>query len=521
MEDKIILNSLGVELSENEEDRDYLNIKFVLCDFKPNGNNVMLNRATIDSWLQTLVNKPVVGKISGNDFTSHQYKNGKFNTDAFGVFTKVYISTLDTGDECIIAEGMIWKRFEKACGIIQSRISRGLTVSSSWELINNGSHIEEIDGRRVKVIDSGLFTGHCLLGAKTPPAYDCSRVVDVAEKEPNQEEIEFSQALLDDINNIGGEEMTKVELSQYGINQLRDDMRKAIMSLLNIKQGEDKYIYLVDIFIDTNQVVYELEEYTNGSYTNAYYIADFKLIEGGVEVSNPQPAEKQYVTKEQHDNEVSALANSVASKEAEISSLKEELTKIKAELSEKDGQIIKLGETINSQKETIAERDNLISELEPVKAEMERLKAEKEAKELAEKQEAMKSYVISTKYFTSEEIEANEEMKNAIAELNEAKVNSLIAKKVIAEAENSKKKCAEEKCPKCGKNPCECSKKKCAEENEEAKKKCAEDEEDSKKKCSELETSETHIDINLSNNGEGNIKTTSIASLLAKRNKRF
>lgn len=440
MEDKIILNSLGVELSENEEDRDYLNIKFVLCDFKPNGNDVMLNRATIDSWLQTLVNKPVVGKISGNDFTSHQYKNGKFNTDAFGVFTKVYISTLDTGDECIIAEGMIWKRFEKACGIIQSRISRGLTVSSSWELINNGSHIEEIDGRRVKVIDSGLFTGHCLLGSKTPPAYDCSRVIDVAEQTLEEQFIEFSQALQEDINNIkGGEEMEN----------------------------------------------------------------------------------ENFISKEQHDTEVSSLAKSIATKEEEISSLKAELEKVKAELSTKDTEIIKLGETINSQKETIAERDNLISELEPVKAEMERLKAEKEARELAEKQEAMKSYVISTKYFTSEEIEANEEMKNAIAELNEAKVNSLIAKKVIAEAENSKKKCAEEKCPKCGKNPCECSKKKCAEEDEEAKKKCAEDEEDSKKKCSELETSETHIDINLSNNGEGNIKTTSIASLLAKRNKRF
>ena len=440
MEDKIILNSLGVELSESEEDRDYLNIKFVLCDFKPNGNNVMLNRATIDSWLQTLVNKPVVGKISGNDFTSHQYKNGKFNTDAFGVFTKVYISTLDTGDECIIAEGMIWKRFEKACGIIQSRISRGLTVSSSWELINNGSHIEEIDGRRVKVIDSGLFTGHCLLGSKTPPAYDCSRVIDVAEQTLEEQFIEFSQALQEDINNIkGGEEMEN----------------------------------------------------------------------------------ENFISKEQHDTEVSSLAKSIATKEEEISSLKAELEKVKAELSTKDTEIIKLGETINSQKETIAERDNLISELEPVKAEMERLKAEKEARELAEKQEAMKSYVISTKYFTSEEIETNEEMKNAIAELDEAKVNSLIAKKVIAEAENSKKKCAEEKCPKCGKNPCECSKKKCAEEDEEAKKKCAEDEEDSKKKCSELETSETHIDINLSNNGEGNIKTTSIASLLAKRNKRF
>lgn len=504
MEDKIILNSLGVELSESEEDRDYLNIKFVLCDFKPNGNNVMLNRATIDGWLQTLVNKPVVGKISGNDFTSHQYKNGKFNTDAFGVFTKVYISTLDTGDECIIAEGMIWKRFEKACGIIQSRISRGLTVSSSWELINNGSHIEEIDGKKVKVIDSGFFTGHCLLGSKTPPAYDCSRVIDVAQKESAQEEIEFSQALLDDINNIGGEEMTKVELSQYGVNQLNNDIRKAIKSSLNIKQGEDKYVYVVDIFIDTNQVVYEIEEYANGSYTNTYYIADFKLIEGGVEVSNSQPAEKQYVPKEQHDNEISALANSVASKETEISSLKEELAKVRAELSEKDGQIIKLGETINSQKETITERDNLISELEPVKAEMERLKAEKEARELAEKQEAMKSYVISTKYFTSEEIEASEEMKNAIAELDEAKVNSLIAKKVIAEAEISKKKNAEEK-----------EKEDNKEDNKE------EEKEEAKKECSELETSESHMDINLSNNGEGSIKTTSIASLLAKRNKRF
>lgn len=503
MEDKIILNSLGVELSESEEDRDYLSIKFILCDFKPNGNNVMLNRATIDSWLQTLVNKPVVGKISGNDFTSHQYKNGKFNTDAFGVFTKVYISTLDTGDECIIAEGMIWKRFEKACGIIQSRISKGLTVSSSWELINNGSHIEEIDGKRVKVIDSGFFTGHCLLGSKTPPAYDCSRVIDVAEKESAQEEIEFSQALLDDINNIGGEEMTKVELSQYGVNQLQNDMRKAIKSSLNIKQGEDKYVYVVDIFIDTNQVVYEVEEYANGSYTNTYYIADFKLIEGGVEVSNSQPAEKQYVPKEQHDNEISALANSVASKETEISSLKEELAKVKAELSEKDGQIIKLGETINSQKETITERDNLISELEPVKAEMERLKAEKEARELAEKQEAMKSYVISTKYFTSEEIEASEEMKNAIAELDEAKVNSLIAKKVIAEAEVSKKKNAEK------------------ENKEEENKEENKEKEEAKKECSELKTSESHMDINLSNNGKGNIKTTSIASLLAKRNKRF
>ena len=57
------------------------------------------------------------------------------------------------------------------------------------------------------------------------------------------------------------------------------------------------------------------------------------------------------------------------------------------------------------------------------------------------------------------------------------------------------------------------------EENKEENKE--KEKEEAKKECSELKTSESHMDINLSNNGKGNIKTTSIASLLAKRNKRF
>ena len=436
MNETIYLSSnYNISISESDHP-DYYLVDFILCDFDFNGNGVKLNRDTIETWMNTLVMNPVVGKIQGSDFTTHQYKNGKFGTDAFGVFESVRIENID-GKDYLMGTARVWKRFEKACSILIQRFKSGQGLHTSWEVSVLDSSFDE-QGR--KIINSGILLGHCLLSRKTPPAYDCSRVIDVAEQTLEEQFIEFSQALQEDINNIkGGEEMEN----------------------------------------------------------------------------------ENFISKEQHDTEVSSLAKSIATKEEEISSLKAELEKAKAELSEKDGQIIKLGETINSQKETIAERDNLISELEPVKAEMERLKAEKEARELAEKQEAMKSYVISTKYFTSEEIEANEEMKNAIAELDEAKVNSLIAKKVIAEAEISKKKCAEEECPKCGKNPCECSKKKCAEEDEEAKKKCAEDEEESKKKCSELETSEAHIDINLSNNGEGNIKTTSIASLLAKRNKRF
>jgi hypothetical protein len=110
-EEKIILYSNNkVEIPESQ-DESYMNVKFIICDFGVNKNNVMLNRDTIDSWISTLVMKPLVGLIKPNkdnelDFTSHQAKkvyemiNGelqeklKFGTDAFGVFDSVQIETI-------------------------------------------------------------------------------------------------------------------------------------------------------------------------------------------------------------------------------------------------------------------------------------------------------------------------------------------------------------------------------------------------------------------------------------------
>lgn len=431
-----IVNTKKVEISESE-DKDYLDVKFVICDFNPNANNVKLNRDTIDNWLPSLVNKPIVGKIQNGNFTTHQYKNGQFGTDAFGVFTSAYIETLEDGNEYIVAEGIVWKRFEKACSIISSKISRGQSICSSWEVSCEKTHME--DG--VKVVDEGVFLGHCMLGT-VRPAYECSKIVDVAEQ---QESSEFTLALSEDMKNL---------VSQ--------------------------------------QLVHE----PDNEFETKYLISNYNLKNGVITVSEPQEAKKEYVLKEEHDKEVSSLAS-------EIVALKEEISSLKVEISEKDGQIIKLGETMKSQKEIIEERDNLIAELEPVKVEMERLKAEKEARELAEKQEALRLYVSSTKFFTDEEIESSEEMKNAIAELDEAKVNSLIAQKVISEAVKTKEKNDEDKKEK-------------EEDKKENKKDKEEDKDEDKKENSEISSV---VDIKLSETEP--IRATSIADILGQRRNRF
>ena len=77
--------------------------------------------------------------------------------------------------------------------------------------------------------------------------------------------------------------------------------------------------------------------------------------------------------------------------------------------------------------------------------------AEKEAKELAEKQEALKKEAISSKYVTEEDFINNEVLKEALSSCDEKTIKSFIADRVIEQAqkickkeEYKKKKCAEE-----------------------------------------------------------------------------
>ena len=217
MNKNVVVSNSNIVFSDIQENDTYLMAKFVVCDFEPNLNGVMLNRQTIGNWINTLIDQPVVGKIDVTsddgeaDFTSHNanfvirtdengnpYQDIKFDTSAVGVFTDVDIESI-SGKEYIVADAKIWKRFPDVCALIKKRMSDG-QISTSWEILVKSSHNQFISGQMIEVIDDGAFEGHCLLGQAVPPAYPDSKMLQVAAKqEKDNIDIELVDAIKRDI----------------------------------------------------------------------------------------------------------------------------------------------------------------------------------------------------------------------------------------------------------------------------------------------------------------------------------
>ena len=224
--------SRNICCSEITEHPDHYLAKFVICDFLVNGNQVALNRDTIESWMSTLVGNPLVGKLvvapKGElDFSGHnmkvvtrkdsegnEYKTAEFDTDAFGCFQSVGIEKIDDTD-FIVASCKIWKRYPKACATILRRIESG-TLNTSWEIDVLKAHKGIVGGRMAKIIDDGVFTAHCLLGANVEPAYKCSKLLEVAETDLG---LELANAYIEDTKEISNIESNEKEAKNLELNK--------------------------------------------------------------------------------------------------------------------------------------------------------------------------------------------------------------------------------------------------------------------------------------------------------------
>lgn len=252
-----LYSSRVIECAQDNELSDTYKVKFVICDFSTNRNRMKINRDRIEDWMGTLKNKPIVGKIvstgrGGVDFSGHNmhtvikrdkngntYKDSTFDTSAFGTFTDVGIEKIDD-DECIVATCEIWKRFENACALIMKRVESG-TLNTSWEIQTLESHYESEAGAKVKVLDNGIFLGHCLLGAAVKPAYNCSRVLEVAEAAP-EFDMELADAIQQDMGafaeNIEDKEVKTVKIK--GIETSEGESKKKIDDKEAKPDGEGK-----------------------------------------------------------------------------------------------------------------------------------------------------------------------------------------------------------------------------------------------------------------------------------------
>ncbi|MGG1664523.1 hypothetical protein [Brevibacillus sp. NRS-1366] len=460
MENEIIkLHSNHTVLLSEDDNGDSIDAKFIICDFSPNANDVSLNRDNIDDWIDTLLNKPVVGKVIKKvdgklDFSGHNAKvveeideNGnkvktvEFDTEAFGSFYEVSIEAIDDIDY-IVARAKIWKRFKRAYKVFKERVSSKKGLKTSWEISVNESHMEKIKNKNIKVIDSGIFIGHAVLGADVQPAYKNSGVIDVASFEQDTELAEaLSQdilALSEDLSSTEDKDETnpydELTISEGGNKSVDDNnkldtsaltesdvyrkVRKAINSI-----NQDKYYYMSMIYpYEFKAIAYDWNRDKDSDFIEFTYSVN---SDDTVSVTGQKEVEMVFMPKSDVDSQISELQE---------------------KLNEAEKQIAEAGKSLTELSKEKEQLDVTISELTHYKEKVEEMEQAEKAKELAEKKNELKTLTLEDDLITSEELEQDEQLSTIFSELtlenfeaSQEKIDVIKGRKAIEKFKLSKK----------------------------------------------------------------------------------
>lgn len=470
--------SRNICCSEITEHPDHYLAKFVICDFSVNGNQVALNRDTIESWMSTLVGNPLVGKLvvapKGElDFSGHnmkvvtrkdddgnEYKTAEFDTDAFGSFQSVGIEKIDDTD-FIVASCKIWKRYPKACATILRRIESG-TLNTSWEIDVLKAHKGIVGGRMAKIIDDGVFTAHCLLGANVEPAYKCSKLLEVAETDFG---LELANAYIEDTKGISNIEFNEKEAKNLKLNKDKET-QTAQVEPTESEQAEKTPVGEPDAAPVTEPT------------TPAE--PDVQTSEEGGETppptelaGEPEPAPetssltgrdlymklKDAVSKISSDyymtdmfpedhtiwckkwgymNELDYIMFPYTVEGDEVSLGEPQNITLTVSVSQVNTKIDELNKTVASLNTELQSAKDEIAELTPYKEQAEKAAAEKAEAELAQRKENLRQYAISSKMITEAELTGEDEFASMIENLDEAGINGVIASRCVEAAKNAK-----------------------------------------------------------------------------------
>ena len=451
--DNIVFYSDQVYLSENSNPDSYI-AKFIICDFGRNKNGVALDRNTIENWMSTLKNKPLVGKIKMRydgeyDFTGHnvrevekvdengnKYREVEFDTEAFGTFFDVAIETIND-KEYIVASCEIWKRFTKACEIIVNRIQEG-SLSTSWEISVEKSTQGIIDGLMTKIIQAGRFIGHCLLGKNVSPAYDSSGLLEIAS---TNYDMEFAEALSQDILSQGLDKENEAKEE----NNLQSNIETQVA-----EENVEETVVETPV-AETTESSTETEVTENKDETEVSQLTEYDLRKKICEACRAKldkwcwisfhfPVEKEvWLEVDGRESELDFVRmtytvenDTITVSDPEdvkltvsIAEVNTKIAELEAEVSTKDEAIIKSGEEI-------ARLKTEISELSPFKEKFEKAEQERIENELKEKKETIISSITKSGLITREEIEASEELKGYVENLDEKSLKAVLADRYIA-----------------------------------------------------------------------------------------
>ena len=437
-----------------------------------------MNRDTIESWMSTLVGNPLVGKLvvapKGElDFSGHnmkvvtrkdddgnEYKTAEFDTDAFGSFQSVGIEKIDDTD-FIVASCKIWKRYPKACATILRRIESG-TLNTSWEINVLKAHKGIVGGRMAKIIDDGVFTAHCLLGANVEPAYKCSKLLEVAETDFG---LELANAYIEDTKEISNIEFNEKEAKNLEPNKDKET-QTAQVEPTEPEQAEKAATE------STTKPTTPAEPVIQTSEEGGETPLPTEPETGTEPAGDPEPAPEissltgrdlymkledavskissdYYMTDmfpEDHTiwckkwgcmNELDYImfpytveGDEVSLGEPQNITLTVSISQVNTKIAELNGTIASLNTELQSAKEEVAS-------LTPYKDQAEKAEAEKAAAELAQKKENLRQYALSSKMITEAEVSEGGNYASLIENLDETGIKSVIAERCVEAAKKA------------------------------------------------------------------------------------
>lgn len=400
MDKKSVVNISFNSIKENPSDPSLLDVKMIICDFKPSYNKQCITQEVCEQYMHTLVDKRIVCKyISADDnlgvdslkdhaeyLTEDKDGNQSIETDtiACGFIKKVYIDDFTdengTTEKVLYAEGVLWndEKYRKITSLLKDWIERGIKVNSSCEYLY--PKCEVVDG--IEYPSQLLFTGHCILNSEergevdvVEGAYDVSQILSLNDKNA-------WNTALNSLNKIvNNKEVKDVEKNNIMFEMLKSTnaisasgfrwrIYNALEKVMLAEEYNNMYLSDYDIYPTEGYFMYETYVSDLGCYKlfkatftvgeddtvavdyegkqEMEYKCDLVPVEDLKQSLNDKETElaKKVAELETVSNELGVLKESLNAKETEIKGIKEEKVGVETKLNEQAELVISLNSKV-------------------------------------------------------------------------------------------------------------------------------------------------------------------------------
>lgn len=455
--EKTFLTSSTIELSEDEENSQFLTLVNRICYYdEPNLNSVLLPSDTAEECAQSLIDMPVYAKCRTNadgepTFGSHEVAldaDGElfFDTTPIGVHTAVEIKddTVDVNGKletlpCLFATQKIWKRNKNAVAAIKRLFAEG-KLHNSWEIASY--EYSFADG--IKTITGYEFEGNTFLGYEfADPAYGKdAKVVSLSQTDELMVAEALSRDLIDQKSSKEDETLKKNKTSAQVEPQVDPQVDPQVTEpAVEPAQAEPQNIEPAQAEPaepqpEEPETASEPQPEEPQSEPVVASLTDWDiqrkidegardLIDGWYWVAYLFPEEHKALLRVEGGDELSYMQVSYVVNDDDTVTVSDPVdVKLSVSVSEINSKVAELTDTIAS----------LNQKVNDLTAEVETLTPYREAAQKAEHDAAeakLRAYAENSKQFTEEELQS-EEMTKIFSELDESALKMMIADRVVS-----------------------------------------------------------------------------------------